>query len=267
MADILNNLLTTSFKFIDVAKKMVHTCILKKNKKRSYSRYVISFFFRRAIEMFESFIVLIQENKLADSAMLLRSFIEMGINTGFIFESKDKKEMNALRYILNGSKAQKKILEENIDSFREIGLDVQPRLDKIKKQIEEGKKRFKADFPDDKAELPSIEQRAEDSGSEVLKKAYNQLYRYFCNIEHHNTWFGRDYVDEKEFSPEEMIKGEFGFAPELNLWTFRSIFNVIMKIFNDEFNLRWGKKIEELKRQHEAEYEQMKKEKGEAREN
>ena len=210
--------------------------------------------------MFESFVTLIKKNKLADSAMLLRSFIEMGIYAGFIFENKNKKEMNALRYVLNGSKAQKKILETNLDSFKEIGIDAQPRLDTIKKHIEEDKKRFRKDFPNEDAELPSIEQRAKDSGSEVLKKAYDQLYRYFSNIEHHNTWFGRDYVDEEECSPMVEIKREFGFSPEINLWTFRSIFLVIMKVFNDEYALKWRKVIMQLERQHEAEYSQMKKE-------
>lgn len=265
-ADILSDLLTTSFKFVDVAKKMVQSCRLKKNKKRTYSRYIISFFFKRAIEMFESFIILIQEQKLADSAMLLRSFIEMGINVGFIFENKFKKEMNALRYILNASKAQKKILKKNIDNFKEINIDVESRLEIIEREIKEDKKKFKDKFPDHDTELPCIEQRADDSGSEVLKKAYNQLYRYFSNIEHHNTWFGRDYVDEEECSPVEEIRREYAFAPEVNLWTFRSIFVVIMKTFNEEFSLKWEKKIQELKCLHEAEYEQMKKERIEPKE-
>jgi hypothetical protein len=261
MSDILVIIIRTSNQFIKVAKEMVQSCTLKKNKRQTYSRYVISFFFRRALEMFESFILLIQEDKLADSAILFRSFMEMGISTGFIFDFNEKKEMNALKYILNGSKSQKKILEENIDSLNEIGIEVQHRLEEINEQIKNEIIRFKADFPNEKPALPSIEKRAEDSGSEVLKKAYDQLYRYFSNIEHHNTWFGRDYVDENECSPEEEIRREFGFAPELNLWTFRSIFLVIMKFFNNEFLLGWRKKISQLERLHEAEYQKMKKEK------
>ena len=58
MSDSLSKLIETSYKMIDIAKGMLKSSQLKKNKVRSISRFVVSFFLRRSREMFESFLVL-----------------------------------------------------------------------------------------------------------------------------------------------------------------------------------------------------------------
>ena len=85
MSDNLNKLIETSNRMLEIAKGLAQSCQLKKNKVFSYSRFVASFFLRRAWEMFESFLTLVQENRIIDSAVLLRSFLEMGISLGYIF--------------------------------------------------------------------------------------------------------------------------------------------------------------------------------------
>ena len=110
-------------------------------------------------------------------------------------------------------------------------------------------------------ELPPIEQRAIQSGSEVLKQAYNQVYRYTSNIEHHNYFFGINYVDEKKCEPLREITDFALTKPEINLIMARAIFIMLMKYFNDEFKLNWGEKISKLQEIQDEEYNQLKRKK------
>lgn len=258
MSEMLDKLLATSFKFIDVAKEMHQRCLEKKNKVHSDSRYIISFFFKRAIEMFESFIILIKERSLADSGILLRSFWEMGISTGYMYEKPENKELNVLRYLLDANEAQKKIINANIQDFKEIDSNVESRRDEITEEIDRIKQELCKKYSEQDWKLPSIEERAKQSGSVVLKQAYNQVYRYLSNVEHHNIFFGGNYVDKENCEPLEKVEVITLLTPEINLIMFRSIFIVILKKFNEEFQLKWKEKLSELEKIQDAEYQQMK---------
>ena len=79
-------------KLIGLAKEMLGTCCLKKEKVKSYSRTLVSFYFRRSWEMLESFVVLIKANRLVDAALLLRSQCDMAISLGYMTaEPREKK--------------------------------------------------------------------------------------------------------------------------------------------------------------------------------
>ena len=110
MSESLNKLIETSLKMIETAKGMLQSCQLKKSKVYSTSRFVVSFFLRRSWEMFESFLILIKENRIIDSAVLLRSLLEMGISLGYIF-AKDadetENEIRALTYQLDSPGARR----------------------------------------------------------------------------------------------------------------------------------------------------------------
>ena len=115
MSDNLNTLIETSYEMIETTKCMLQSCQLKKKKVYSTSRFVVSFFLRRSWEMFESFLILIKENRIIDSAVLLRSLLEMGISLGYIF-AKDvdetENEIRALTYQLDGDRHQLKMINE-----------------------------------------------------------------------------------------------------------------------------------------------------------
>lgn len=258
MSEILDKLLAASFEFLKIAKEMQQRCLEKKNKVYSDSRYIISFFFKRAIEMFESFIVLIKEQRWADSAILLRSFWEMGISTGYIYKDPKEKELNALRYLLDENEVQKKIINANLQDFKEIDSNIESRRDEIREEVDRIKKELCKKYCEQDWKLPSIEERTKQSGSIVLKQAYNQIYRYLSNIEHHNIFFGRNYVNKENCEPLEEIKEVIFLSPEVNLFMFRIIFLVILKTFNEEFQLKWKDKLSELEKTHDEEYQLLK---------
>jgi predicted AlkP superfamily phosphohydrolase/phosphomutase len=264
MSENLEKLINTSYKLIEVAKGMLQSCQLKKNKVYSDSRFIISFFFRRAWEMFESFLILIKEKRIVDSAVLLRSFCDMGVNLGYIFSDKlDKKEkeIRAMEYMLEGDRAQLSIMNANIEEFKEFDSKIELRRDELKEEIRRIEEVLKNKYSKDDWKLPSIKERAKESGFEILKNVYNQSYKYFSNIEHHSIFFGQDYVDKESCEPKESTE-KFEklphMKPTVNLYLFRIIFKEILGAFNDEFQLNWGKKLSEIRKIQEEEYKLLK---------
>ena len=258
MSEILYDLLKTSNKFVEIAYEILQSCLTKKNKVNTESRIIISFFFRRGIEIFETLIILLENMRNTDGALFLRSFWEMGISSGYIFENSEAKELNTLRYLLQEQEARRKIINANLQEFKEFDGKIESKRDQIAKNIKEIKAKLCEKYCEQDWELPSIEQRAIQSGSEVLKQAYNQVYRYTSNIEHHNYFFGINYVDEKKCEPLREITDFALTKPEINLIMARAIFIMLMKYFNDEFKLNWEEKISELQNIQDKEYQRLK---------
>lgn len=261
ISEILSDLLKTSGKFVEIAHKILQSCLNKKNKVHSESRLIISFFFRRGLEIFETLIILLENMRYADGALLLRSFWEMGISSGYIFFSSESKELNTLRYLLQEQEERKKIINANLQEFKEFDSNIESKRDQIADNIKEIKAKLCEKYCEQDMELPPIEQRAIQSGSEVLKQAYNQVYRYTSNIEHHNYFFGINYVDEENCEPLREIKDIALTRPEINLIMARSILLALMNYFNDEFKLNWGEKISNLQEIQDEEYNQLKRKK------
>ncbi len=141
MSENLNRLIETSHEMIDVAYGMIQSCHLKKKKVFSESRFVVSFFLRRALEIFESFLILIKENRIIDSAVLLRSLCDMGISLGYIFAKNidDKeKEIRASKYLLEGNWQQLNLIEKSLEEYREHDSNIEERIDELKREIADG---------------------------------------------------------------------------------------------------------------------------------
>lgn len=265
MSDSLDQLIETSNKMIDIAKGMIQSCHLKKNKVYSDSRFVVAFFLRRSLEIFESFLILVKENRIIDSAVLLRSFMDMGINLGFIF-AKDieerEKEIRASKYLLEGNWQQLKLTECIIEELKEININIEARKDELEEQIKFMKDKLKKKFGVKKwKRLPSIRQRAEMSNFEVLKTAYNFAYVDLSSIEHHNVLFGQHYVDSEKCEPIVEINHleHFPqFKPSVSIVLSRMIFIEILSAFNDAFQLKWEEKLSEMRKVHEGEYALLK---------
>lgn len=261
MLELLEMMIETSYAFLDVAEKMHKSCRRKTNKVSSYSRFIAAFFFSRACEMFESFLVLLKNDRNVDCVILLRSFCNMAIDFGYILDDDSKtKEIKAIKYLLTGDKTQKKLLERNIDEFRKHYPDLDPRLDNLKSNISKLEKILTKEFKEKNWNLPNIFERAEEVGGLALG-FYNQVYAYYSNVEHHNFIFGQAYVDLDKCEPlekREKIEQSTFFRPEIILTMFRSLFLIIMQGFNIEFNLKWDKKISELSKIHDKEYEEIK---------
>jgi len=250
---------------ISVAEDMLQSCHQKKNKVYSETRFVASFFFRRSWEMFESFLILVKENRIIDSAVLLRSLCDMGINLGYIF-AKDiddrEQEIRASKYLLEGNWQQLKLTENNLEGFREFNKDIEARRDELVGQIEDIKNMFKERFGvNEWKRLPTILQRAELSKFDILKQVYNQSYLDLSSIEHHNIWFGQHYVDTKECEPKKetnLLENYSQLRSAVSLFLFRIIFIEILNVFNQVFKLNWEEKILDMRKSQDEEYPLLK---------
>jgi hypothetical protein len=249
---------------IELAKCMLHSCQLKKDKVYSESRFVVSFFLRRSWEMFESLIILIKAERIIDSALLLRSQLEMGFTLGYIFAKEideNENEIRALIFHLDGNRQQLKLINSNLEGFKEFDPNIEKRRDELKKQIDEMKKILRDRYKREDWNFPIIEERAKQSGSDVLKNAYNQSYRDLSNIEHHSMLFGEHYVNEKECEPIENINHLEHYSQlklSVSLFLFRIVFIEIINVFNQVFRLNWNKQIEEIRRIQDEEYSLLK---------
>ena len=243
---------------------MLEECERKHNADFSYGKFVIAFFFRRAIEMFESFLLLISRKRLIDGLILLRSFCEMGINLGYIFSdenNENEKNIRALKYVLAGDRAQLKLIITNLEDFREFDDNIEHRRNEVASNIEKIENILCDEYGIENWELISIEERAKHSGFDVVKSIYNQIYRYTSNIEHHNMFFGQDYVSTDNCIPLKTIN-EFHKLPHIkspvSLYLFRIIYIEILVAFNNEYHLNFDDNLSKLRKKHEKEYSLLK---------
>ena len=260
----LSILVESSYMMIKVAEDLVQACHRKEKKVCSQTRYVISFFLGRSLEMFKSFLLLIWENRIIDAALLLRSLWEMGISLGYIFAKdidESECEKRAIRYLLNGDREQLKLINTNLDGFKEFDPNIEKRRDELKKRISIMENAFKKKYKEENWDLPCIEKRSRLSNYEVLRNAYNQAYRGLSNIEHHSYFFGDLYVNGERCEPikePDHLKRYPHYKPEVSLFQFRLIFIEFLNIFNREFRLGHEKQLEELNKLQDEEYKLLK---------
>jgi len=248
-------LLDSCIGLIYLAEQMLKSCQLKKQKVHSHTRYVVSFFFRRSLQMLKSFIILIKENRVVDSMVLLRSLCDMCIDLEYIFAKKETKEINALKFILKGEEDQLKLLENNYDAIKEIDDSIDIQKAKIEKNIKEIREDLTKKYNTSKWGWPPLRNRAEEAGKIILNY-YTHVYGNYCNIEHHSLLFGQYYVDWARCEPKENLEeleSLFFFKPESLLYLFRGLFLVVLSKFNIEFSLKYTDIILNCLRKHKLE--------------
>lgn len=248
-------LLDSCIGLIYLAEQILKSCRLKKQKVHTYSRYVVAFYFRRALQMLKSFIVLIKEGRFVDSAVILRSLCDMNINLGWITSDTKKKEINALKYMLKGETDQQKLLEDAYDSIKEIDSSIDKRRIEIKENITFIKEKLIKKYKITKWGLPSLRDRAKNSGK-IIFNYYTQVYGYYSNIEHHSMFFGKYYVDWSKCEPKdnlEEVATVIFFRSELLIYLFRGLFLVILSKFNKEFHLKHTDIISDCLKTHASE--------------
>jgi hypothetical protein len=246
MTELADRMIATGCEFVELANKMMKSCRQKDKKVRTYSRAVMSFFMSRAVEGFESFLLLLVNNRRADAAVLLRSFCEMGINTAYIYWDPKLKDLRTMQFLLNESKEVIRTLNKNRDELRQDGHKVDERIAKKQSGLDGMKTDFTKQFPGGDWEWPFIDKRVKLLNDAVIRSMYYQAYAFTSNVEHHNMFFGRDYIDLNKFEPAKVVELSPILGPELNLIIFRSILLVIMKAFNSEFQLKWDEALNGL---------------------
>jgi len=259
----INQLYDACNRLIELAKQMLQDCHSKEQKVQSPYRGIVSFYFRRSWEMFESFIILIKNNRLVDAAVLLRSLCNMFIDLEYISVDPATKELKLLKYMLEIKRNQLTLINTNLDDLKKSDRNIGLRKDELDTNIKKIEEELKIKYPEEKSwELSPIEQRARKAGTTPFM-LYNMAYRYYSNIEHHNVLFGQYYVDEDicepKLHPEEELKKLSLFQPEATLHMFSQLFFEITKKFSEEFQLNYEDKITEMMSLFKKEYNQLKK--------
>jgi hypothetical protein len=217
---------------------------------------------RRAIELSESFIILLKEDRAADYGLLLRSFVEMAIDTDYIFRDKKEKELRAISYLLNEYIEDNKVLRKNKKEFEGNGLNVVARIAENKSKYDEEVAKVSMKYGQADWKWPNIFERAKDSPDWAVQQIYNMGYSFYCSIEHHSPSFGKHYIEDRGCKPLKKVKKPFLLRSDINLILCRLILLVIMRRFNNEFNLHWADMLKQLREKHKLEYEEMKKRDG-----
>ncbi len=257
MSNNLGKMIKTCKEFIALAKEMLQSCQLKANKVHSDSRKIASFFFKRSWEMFESILILIEKNRIVDSAILLRSLCNISILAEYVLKDQKLKEIRSNSYILEAEKERKKLLNKNVSELKKFRPDIDKRIAKLKSNVSNLKADWTNKHGNKSWDLPSISKMAKETGPRV-QKYYNQVYSYYSSVEHHNLFFGESYIDmdtcEPIETPEEIEKSVL-FRPEMILFLSRGLFLEILKHFNSEFKLNWGTILSKKWEKHWNEYQ------------
>jgi len=260
----LGRLVKSSKKVIKVADDLLMSCHQETIEKYTHSKAAISFFLRRSSEMFESFLVLIKKNRIIDSALLLRSFLEMGITLGYIVSkeiNETESEKRAFQFLIEGNDYQLRLANSNREGFRRTDKGFDKRISELNGQLEELKTKYREQFGEEYLEFPCIEQRAIRSEYEIFRNIYDQSYRLLSSIEHHSFFFGQNYVEIDNCRPIRDLE-HLKHHPELklgvSLFLFKSIYIEILNAFNDIHHLGREKQIAGLRILQEAEFRLLK---------
>lgn len=263
MGSPLNKSIKRGESHIALAEMMHQKCTKRKRKRKSFYRNVLCFFFSRSWEMYISLILLIKGNKIIDSAILVRSLCNMAIDLAYITKDSNKKEVMSIKYCIKGDMAQINIAEANRDDLRDLDSKIDLRIEKLKKNVEKNKNYISLKYPNEASLRYQrwINRRAEEVGGYILK-LYNMVYKGFSNIEHHNMFFGQDYVNvtksEPILNPKKFEKSDL-YRPEFLLYLHEWIFLMIMIAFNREYRLNFRKELSNKIKIHIKAYEDLKK--------
>lgn len=234
-------LLNIASELIELAYDILQTCQNKTESERQLNHLITSFHFRRSLEMFESFIILIKEERIIDASLLLRSLVNLAIDDSYLNDNKSlNRGIIALKYMFDGEKTFLKHLKINqrrlpLNIIIKRGSDFlnklmsNPKLQMIENIL--GKQKW---------ELPNIEDRAGECrlGPE-LSGIYHMLYRFLCNIEHHSFHFGIHYTDTFKIEPLKLpdFQHEYNLNPDEFLLLFCKIFCGILNSFCEVFEI------------------------------
>ena len=253
MTENLAKLMETSKRTIAVANDLLQACHQKEEKVYSHSGSAVSFFIVRGSEMFESFLILVEKERILDCALILRSFLDMGMTLAYIFSKgieETESERRALLYLIEGDKDQLKLANSNRDALRKSDKAIDERIDELKKRKEGLEAYYKSRYGDERPEFPFIEQRAILSNYEVMRKVYDQAYRILSFVDHHSFFIGGNYVNMDKCEPLKEIDIPKHF-PQLrlvvSLLSFKSMFIEILSVFNDVYHLGKEERILEIR--------------------
>lgn len=244
---LLTSLIDHSKEKIKLAKSLHGSCVRKNNKVKSKYRLIVSSYFSRAFELFESILFLVENDRIADAGVLLRSLANLIVNLGYIDK---KKEERATLFLYDLATQHRKLYEKSKDFFYYIGKSRQVDyfIDYYRNEEKRFHKIIKKNYPNAKPwDKVGIKERSK--AYPELVNIYNLIYADLSRYEHHDFSAMRGYVNPNTYDP--IIKtGPRKHSPILNhehvLELANSIFGFVMEFFNGEFQLKWRPKIDEM---------------------
>lgn len=244
---ILSFLIEHSQQKIGLAKSMYGSCIRKINKVKSNYRLIMSAYFARALEIFESILLLVQNNRITDAGVLLRNLANLIINLGYIDKRRDERSTLFLYDLVT---QHRKLYEKSKIFFYYIGKSRQVDyfIDYYRNEENRFHKIIKKNYPNAKPwDKVGIKERAK--AYPELENIYNLIYADLSRYEHHDFSAMRGYVNPNTYDP--IIKTEpRRHSPVLNyehiLELANGIVGIVMELFNGEFQLKWKNKILEM---------------------
>lgn len=244
---LLTSLIEHSEEKIELAKSLYESCVRKRNKVKSNFRLILSSYFSRPLEIFETILLLVQNDRITDAGVLLRSFSNLIINLGYIMK---KQEERATMLLYDMATQHRKLYEKGKNFYQSIGKwhITERYYNFYKNQEKKYEKIIQRDYPNAKPwDKVKIYEKAKTYHE--LQLVYDLVDADLSRYEHHDFSSMRDYVDTTTCNPILKTKGK-RHSPVLYheriLMLANIIFGMVMEFFNGEYQLNWKNKIDEM---------------------
>jgi len=242
----VEELFSHSEEMLKLAESLYDACRRKTNKVKSRYRMVLSAYFSRAHELFESILLLVREDRITDAGVLLRSLSNLLININYIAE---KKEERATLFIQDAVRIDLKFLTDNRDFFDPIwtAAEVDVKIKYLNDQKTEIDDIVKKEYPNAQPLPRHILDRA--GVCKEMKYNYSLVYADLSRFEHHDFSGSSAYVDADTCNPvmgadvrvHSAILGHSAI-----LFFANTLFGMIFEFFNEEYQLKWDDRIHDL---------------------
>lgn len=236
-----------SEKIIELARSMHGSCVRKMNKRRTNYRLVLSSYFARAFEIFESILLLVRDDRITDAGVLLRSLTNLLINLRYIEKNKEER---ATLLLFDLATQHRRLYEKSKDFFDSIGKtqQVDRYIQFYRNEEQRLQRTIRRRYPN-ATRWDRIRISDKAAAHHDMQYVYDLLYADLSRYEHHDFSAMRSYVNPDTVNPI-ITTGSRRHSPVLNhvniLMITSIIFGIVLELFNDEFRLRWRERITEL---------------------
>jgi hypothetical protein len=242
----IEELFKHSEEMLRLAGSLYDACRRKENKVRSKYRMVLSAYFSRAHELYESILLLVRANRITDAGVLLRSLSNLIINLNYFAE---KKEERATLFIQDAVRIELRFLTNNRDFFDPIwtAKEVDAKIKDLNDQKAEIDDMVNRDYPNAQALPRHILDRA--IIDKEMKHNYSLVYADLSRFEHSDFSGSMAYVDADTCNPI-MRSGVKVHSAILNhraiLFLANTFLGMLFEFFNEEFQLNWKTQVHDL---------------------
>jgi hypothetical protein len=247
--DLPKEMIEHSMGLLRLGNSVNDSCLRKQHKVKSNYRLVLSAYFARSIEIFESIILLIKNDRVTDAGVLLRSLANLIINLGYIDKNREER---ATLLLADGATQHLKLYKKSKSFFNSIGKsrEVEGYIRHYENEKNKLSRIIRLKYPH---AIPweDVKIIEKAKANQELQYIYDLLYSDLSRFEHHDFSASRVYVDPNTCNPI-LKSGAHRHSPVLNhikiLILSNIIFGIVLEFFNGEYQLKWKEKIDEMAR-------------------